>query len=175
MAFLEHTINLDDLPESTNTGEFQPLPAGWYSATINKAELKATKDGTGQYIAIRYDITGPTHQGRVVFGNVNIRNKSEKAEEIGRAQLGDIMRAIGLKQVSDTDQLVGGSLQIKLDVREARTDAATGKTYDASNDVKSFKASGDAMVYFGKPNEVNPDDIATIKKMTGSAPPWAKK
>lgn len=168
MAFLEHTINLDDLPESTNTGEFQPLPAGWYSSTINKAELKVTKDGTGQYIAIRYDITGPTHQGRVVFGNINIRNKSEKAEEIGRAQLGDIMRAIGLKQVSDTDQLVGGSLQIKLDIK-------TDEQYGTRNEVKGYKASGDAMVYFGKPNEVNPDDIATIKKMTGSAPPWAKK
>ena len=167
MAFLEHAINLDDLPES-NTGEFQPLPAGWYSATINKASLEPTKDGTGQKIAMRYDITGPTHQGRVVFGNLNIKNKSAKAEEIGRAQLGDIMRALGLRQVSDTDQLVGGSLQIKLDVK-------TDEQYGTRNEVKGYKATGDAMVYFGKPVEVNPDDTATIKKMTGSAPPWAKK
>lgn len=167
MAFLEHAINLEDLPES-NTGEFQPLPAGWYSATINKASLEPTKDGTGQKIAMRYDITGPTHQGRVVFGNLNIKNKSAKAEEIGRAQLGDIMRALGLRQVSDTDQLVGGSLQIKLDVK-------TDEQYGTRNEVKGYKATGDAMVYFGKPVEVNPDDTAAIKKMTGSAPPWAKK
>lgn len=167
MAFLEHAINLDDLPES-NTGEFQPLPAGWYSATINKASLEPTKDGTGQKISMRYGITGPTHQGRVVFGNLNIKNKSAKAEEIGRAQLGDIMRALGLRQVSDTDQLVGGTLQIKLDVK-------TDEQYGTRNEVKGYKATGDAMVYFGKPVEVNPDDTATIKKMTGSAPPWAKK
>lgn len=167
MAFLEHAINLEDLPES-NTGEFQPLPAGWYSATINKASLEPTKDGTGQKIAMRYDITGPTHQGRVVFGNLNIKNKSAKAEEIGRAQLGDIMRALGLRQVSDTDQLVGGTLQIKLDVK-------TDEQYGTRNEVKGYKATGDAMVYFGKPVEVNPDDTATIKKMTGSAPPWAKR
>ena len=165
MAFLEHAINLDDLPES-NTGEFQPLPAGWYSATINKASLEPTKDGTGQKIAMRYDITGPTHQGRVVFGNLNIKNKSAKAEEIGRAQLGDIMRALGLRQVSDTDQLVGGSLQIKLEIKEA-TDQ-----YAARNEVKAFKSSGDAMPIaasvptFSKPAEA---------KATGSAPPWAKK
>lgn len=164
MAFLEHAINLEDLPESNNTGEFQPLPAGWYSATINKAELKATKDGTGQYIAIRYDITGPTHQGRVVFGNVNIRNKSEKAEEIGRAQLGDIMRALGLKQVSDTDQLVGGSLQIKLDVK-------TDEQYGTRNEVKGFKASGDSMPASAVPTFAKPAEA----KATGSAPPWAKK
>ena len=167
MAFLEHTINLEDLPES-NTGEFTPLPAGWYSATINTANLEPTKDGTGQKISVRFDITGPTHQGRVVYSNLNIKNKSEKAEEIGRAQLGSIMRAIGLTQVSNTDQLVGGSLQIKLDVK-------TDEQYGTRNEVKGYKATGDAMVYFGKPVEVNPDDTATIKKMTGSAPPWAKK
>lgn len=167
MAFLEHAINLEDLPESNNTGEFQPLPAGWYSATINKAELKATKDGTGQYIAIRYDITGPTHQGRVVFGNVNIRNKSEKAEEIGRAQLGDIMRALGLKQVSDTDQLVGGSLQIKLEIKEA------SEQYAARNEVKAYKAAGDAMPVSAVPTFAKP--VAAESKPAGSAPPWAKK
>lgn len=166
MAFLEHTINLEDLPESTGDGEFKPLPAGWYSATINKAELKPTKDGTGQYIAIRYDITGPTHQGRVVFGNVNIRNKSEKAEEIGRAQLGDIMRALGLKQVSDTDQLVGGSLQIKLDVK-------TDEQYGTRNEVKGFKASGDSMPASAVPSFPKPASPAP--KADGAAPPWAKK
>ena len=164
MAFLEHAINLEDLPESNNTGEFQPLPAGWYNATINKAELKATKDGTGQYIAIRYDIIGPTHQGRVVFGNVNIRNKSEKAEEIGRAQLGDIMRAIGLKQVSDTDQLIGGALQIKLDVK-------TDEQYGTRNEVKGFKAAGDSMPASAVPTFAKPAEA----KSAGSAPPWAKK
>lgn len=168
MAFLEHAINLEDLPESTGDGEFKPLPAGWYSATINTAKLEPTKDGTGQKISVRFDITGPTHQGRVVYSNLNIKNKSEKAEEIGRAQLGSIMRAIGLTQVSNTDQLVNGSLQIKLDIK-------TDEQYGTRNEVKGYKAAGDAMVYFGKPVEVNPDDTATIKKMTGSAPPWAKK
>jgi hypothetical protein len=164
MAFLEHTINLDDLPESTNTGDFQPLPAGWYSSTINKAELKVTKDGTGQYIAIRYDITGPTHQGRVVFGNINIRNKSEKAEEIGRAQLGDIMRAIGLKQVSDTDQLVGGSLQIKLDIK-------TDEQYGTRNEVKGYKVADGAIPASAVPTFAKPAEA----KSAGAAPPWAKK
>lgn len=164
MAFLEHTINLEDLPESTGDGEFKPLPAGWYSATINTAKLEPTKDGTGQKIALRFDITGPTHQGRVVFGNLNIRNKSEKAEEIGRAQLGDIMRAIGLKQVSDTDQLIGGSLQIKLDVK-------TDEQYGTRNEVKAYKAAGDAMPASAVPTFAKPAEA----KSAGSAPPWAKK
>lgn len=173
MAFLEHAISLDDIPESAGDNDFKPLPAGWYSATINKASLEPTKDGTGQKIVIRYDITGPTHQGRVVFGNLNIKNKSEKAESIGRAQLGELMRALGLAKLTDTDQLVGGSLSIKLDVREARTDEATGKTYEASNDVKGFKASGDAMAASAVPSFSKPASAAP--KADGAAPPWAKK
>ena len=95
MSFLGETISVNDLPVS-EAGNYDPLPAGWYTAHISGAEIKATKAGDGSYIAVRYDITGPSHQGRVVFGNLNIRNASAKAEEIGRQQLGDIMRAIGL-------------------------------------------------------------------------------
>jgi hypothetical protein len=172
MAFLEHAITLDDLPESTGDVDFKPLPAGWYSVTINKAELRNTKDGTGQYIAVRYDVTGPTHQGRVVFGNLNIKNKSEKAESIGRAQLGELMRALGLAKLADTDELIGGTLSIKLDVRDARTDEATGKTYEASNDVKGFKSAGGVMP---KAAEIPAFSKPAAQKSESAVPFWAKK
>lgn len=132
MALLNQTFNAEELPQG-NDGDFQPLPAGWYSVTINDAEIRTTKAGNGQYIAVRYDVTGPTHQGRVVFGNINISNPNPKAEEIGHQQLGQLMRAIGLTQVSDTDQLIGGSLEIKLAIRKS-------DEYGDSNDVKAFKA-----------------------------------
>jgi len=161
MANLGETFDVDALPQS-NTGNFDPLPAGWYSATMAGAELKATKSGTGQYISIRYDITGPTHQGRVVFGNLNIRNANPKAEEIGRQHLGDICRAIGLARVSDTDQLIGHSLMVKLDVEKS-------EQYGDKNNVKGFKAiAGGAPPVMSKPA---PTAVAPAK----AAPPWAKK
>ena len=60
MAFLDQAIDLGSLPQSEQS--YDLLPPGWYSASITKAELKATKDGTGQYIAIRYDITGRVYK-----------------------------------------------------------------------------------------------------------------
>ena len=45
MAFLNQEINVNDLPQGTN---YEVLPEGWYTASITKAELQATKDGTGQ-------------------------------------------------------------------------------------------------------------------------------
>lgn len=137
MAFLDQAIDLSTLPQSEQSYEL--LPPGWYSASITKAELKATKDGTGQYIAIRYDITGPTQQGRVVFGNLNIKNRSVKAEEIGRQQLGELMRAIGLARVQDTDQLIGGQLSIKVAIQEGNNG------YEARNEVKGYKALAGGM------------------------------
>ena len=116
-----------------------------------------------------------------MFGNLNIKNQSAKAEEIGRAQLGELMRAIGLARVQDTDQLIGGNLSIKLDIRPARTDAATGKTYDAQNEVKGYKAAGGsapaaAMPSFGasQPQAAAPAAQAA-PAAASSAPPWAKR
>lgn len=158
---LETTINVADLPESQ--GEFQPLPAGWYTANITDAEVKETKAGTGSYIKCRYDITGPSHEGRVVFGNLNIRNPNPKAEEIGRQQLGDLMRAIGLASVTDTDELIGGRCQIKLAVRKS-------EEYGDGNEVRSWRAAAGAPM----PSAAPPPAPAPAPAAASSAPPWAK-
>jgi hypothetical protein len=148
-------FNIDDLPQSTSN--YEPLPPGWYTVNIRDAELKPTKDGAGQYIKIQYKLDN----GRVVFGNLNIKNASPKAEEIGRQQLGELMRALGLSRVTDSDQLIGGNLQIKLAVKEA----ANG--FEASNDVKGYKAIDGSMPVA----PAAPSPAAAASK----APPWAKK
>jgi hypothetical protein len=95
---------------------------------------------------------------------LNIKNASTKAEEIGRQQLGEIMRAIGLTKVTDTDQLIGGNLVIKLVVK-------TGEY--AGNEIKGYKSLG----------SVSPAAVAPFKPVgpaaagapAKAAPPWAKK
>jgi hypothetical protein len=98
---------------------------------------------------------------------VNIRNQSQKAEEIGRQQLGEIMRAIGLARVEDSDQLIGGQLQIKVKIREAtQRDKDAGYT-ESRNEVAGFKAiSGSAIPVASKP--------AATSAPAGAKPPWAK-
>lgn len=162
MASFGETFDVSSLPVSENN--FDPLPAGWYTATIGGAELKDTKTGTGQYIAVRYNITGPTHQGRVVFGNINIRNANPQAESIGRQQLGEILRAIGLARANDTDQLVGHDLSIKLSIQKS-------DQYGDKNEVKGFKA-----IEGGSPAPRSmPSAPAATAAPAKAAPPWAKK
>lgn len=156
MANLGETFNANDLPESS--GDFAPLPAGEYQVRIADASIQNTKAGTGQYIKLRLDVIGPTHSGRVLFSNLNIRNPNPKAEEIGRQQLGALMRACGLPSLTDTDQLVGGEVSVKVAVKE-------DEQYGSSNEVKAYKAiAGSA-----------PPAPKAAAPAAASAPPWARK
>jgi len=157
---LDETINLKSLPESDRS--YDPVPPGWYNARIHSAEVKTTKAGNGQYIKVRYDIIGPAHQGRAIFGNLNIRNPNAKAEQIGRQQLGELMRAIGLAEIQDTDQLIGGTCEIKLDIQ-----AAEGE-YAARNEVRGWKHGGAAAAPVSEKAAAKP--AATAAK----SPPWRK-
>lgn len=169
MAILDTEINANDLPESTG-GEFDLIPAGWYTAAITEADLKATKDGSGQYIKLRWDITGPTHQGRVVFQNLNIRNPNPKAEEIGRRELGEVMKAGGLSALRDTDKLIGINANIKIKVRPPHDG------YDADNAVNGIKAlTGGVPAFENPPPFAAPKAAAKAPAPAAAAAPWARK
>lgn len=157
---------------------FAPLPDGWYTAQISKAEVKKTKDGTGSYVNIQYAILGPTHAGRVVFGMITVTNKNPKAEEIGEQEMTKLRGALGIARLTDSDQLIGGSLLIKIAVKPAVMETlANGQKvekYPEINEIKGYKAieggtipkPASSVPSFSKPAE---------PKTEGSAPPWASR
>lgn len=165
MGFLSQSFDINDLPASQGYGV---LPAGWYAATISKCDVKPTKAGTGEYINICYSITGPSHQGRTVWGNINIRNPNPKAEEIGRQQLGELMRAIGIAKVSNTDQLIGTSLMVKVTVREDDRGSE-------QNEVRGFKALQGGTIPSIPSSLPMPALAVQPEPAPKAAPPWAKK
>ena len=132
MASFGQIFDTDSLPKGD---DYKPIPAGWYTASIKRADVKPTKDGTGQYVNFGFSIQGPTNSGRMIFGIINIRNKNPEAERIGLQQMGDIILAVGLKRVQDTDELLGQSLEIKVSIDPAKDG------YDERNNVKGFRAS----------------------------------
>ncbi len=169
MGNLGSGYDANDLPEG---GSYDLVPAGWYSAKITESELMDTKAGTGQYIKLRLDITGPEHVGRCVWANINIRNPSAKAEEIGQRQLGEIMRAIGRASVSDTDELIGGELSIKVAIRKSKE----GDGYGDQNDVRGYKAI-DGSSSKGSAKKDKKKDKKKGKKKDKNArakPPWER-
>ena len=129
MVALNKTYDTKDIPEGD--GDFQPLPAGWYEADIGSVEMRTTKAGTGEYAAVRFNITGPTHAGRVVFSNYNLRNPNPATEGFAEKEFKRLGAACGIATIDDTDQLVGGQCRIKLTVR-------TGEY--SGNEVKGYAA-----------------------------------
>ena len=148
------TLTASEMPVAEDT--YAPLAEGWYTAIISNVELKDTKAGTGKYLSVRYDITGPTSQGRVVFANITVVNPSEKAEKIGREQIGKIMSILKLKEAGNSDVFVGHAIGIKLSIRRS-------EEWGDRNEVREYK----------------PADFGEFKATPSpadnqSAPPWKR-
>ena len=162
---LQNPFDLTDLPvDDRPEGDFSPIPAGDYQATIVSADMVPTKAGTGTIFKTRYDVIGPTHAKRVIFGQLNIQNPSAKAEEIGRQELRKLMSAVGLTRFEDTDQFIGLSLTIKVAIE-------TSENYPAKNVVKGWKSIGGASALPMPKMDAAP--AAPVAKT--ATPPWAKK
>lgn len=175
--FLGMTINVNDLPQEEQQGGV--IPAGQYTVKIERAQLKDTKSGTGRYISLMLRVQGPTHSNAVVFAMVNISNQNQEAERIGKAQLRSIMEAIGLQTITDTDQLIGGMMDVKVAVEK---DTYNGNEQDR-NVVKSFKKSQSgaalsapmsqpAAAHFAPPQPVAPQQPAPQANPAAPVRPW---
>jgi hypothetical protein len=127
---LETAFETKNLPQADS---FDPIPAGWYGATVEKAEVKETKSGTGRYLNIQWKVDGPKYAGRIIFDMINYNNSNPKAQEIGLRQLSSLLAATAIFRLEDTDQLIGASCQIKVSIREQ-------DGYDPQNVIKTYKA-----------------------------------
>lgn len=65
----------------SSSGSYELLPPGRYTAQISNHDLKVSQKG-GKYLALTLEITGPTHEGRKLFDNLNIINENETAQKI---------------------------------------------------------------------------------------------
>ncbi len=153
MGFLGQTFNVNELQDGQS---FDPIPAGQYVTTIEDAEIKTTKAGTGTYLKLKMKVSEGAYQNRVLFSNITVTNPSETAVKIGEGQIKALMRAIGLSSLRDTDQLVGQSVLAKVTISHS-------SEYGDSNDVKGFASVG------GSPMPSSPAQPSKAS----SKPPWA--
>lgn len=161
MSYFDQPFNVNEMPEQSD-GDFSPIPAGEYLVEIKSAEIKDTKAKTGQYINVRFDIIEGKYAKRVLFAIINIKNPSEVAEKIGRAQLGEIMRANNIATLQDTDQLIGATMLVRVSIGEYNG--------EPKNEIKGYKSASNASPM---PKAEKEADATPAPK--GKAPPWAKK
>ncbi len=126
-----YNFNAEEVEPSSS---FDPIPAGWYTAIISASELKATRDGYGEYLSLTLQVIEGQYENRLVFARLNLKNANDKAVDIARKDLAAICRAVGVMSPQASEELHDIPLMIKVKVRAASGD------YEASNDIGGYKA-----------------------------------
>lgn len=122
-------IDLTNVRESS----FDLIPAGNYNVVLDTAQIKETKDGTGEYINCKFVIVGGDHDDRILFHMFNIKNKNAQATEIGLSQLKSFMKCAGAKDFNIKSVSVLEGMQA-LAVVKTKTDS-----YGEKNVISYFK------------------------------------
>ncbi len=126
-------LNFDARTVVPDSGQQDPVPAGWYSVVMDKSEMKPTKDGTGMRLEMQFKIIDGQYTNRKVFEGLNLQNSNPTTQEIAYKQLSAIAHAVNVLVVEDSSQLHNIPLKVKLNLKPA----AGG--YDARNEVKAYK------------------------------------
>ena len=126
-----YNFNAEEVEPSSS---FDPIPAGWYTAIISSSEMKATRDGYGEYLSLTLQVIEGQYENRLVFARLNLKNANDKAVDIARKDLAAICRAVGVMSPQASEELHDIPLMIKVKVRAASGD------YEASNDIGGYKA-----------------------------------
>lgn len=118
---------------------FDVLPQGWYRAVVDSIEECDTQDGEGKYVKVEMQVVEEPHQGRKLFFNFNIKNKSEKATLIGRGQF-KLFATAGevpiLRTVDDLQNFIGRDMVVKIKIRKDKTGQ-----YNDQNDFMDAKSA----------------------------------
>jgi hypothetical protein len=133
---------------------YEAIPAGKYLAAITESEFKPTKNNSGQYLQLTFQVLDGPHKGRSLWARLNLENPNATAVKIARSELSAICRAVGVLKPKDSLEL--HNIPLVVDVRlKKRPD-----TGELTNEIKGY----------GKKEEAAAQPAAT----TSSTPPWAR-
>lgn len=154
---------------------FEVIPPGDYPVMIVASEMKDTKDGQGKYLWLELDITDGPCAGRKLWDRLNLVNRNAQAVEIAERTLSAICHAVGVLNVSDSEQLHGRAMVAKVKVKPAKGE------YEASNEIAAYSAPAGGAVAprpAAAPRPANtstaPAAAPAAAKPAGGAPPWRK-
>lgn len=129
--------NLDFNAETdTPAGDpFELIPDGLIlEMVVSKSERKESKATPGSfYLKLEFAVieTGK-HEGKRVFGNLNLWHAKEEVQSIARRELGSLCRAIGKLDLADHEDLQGIPFKAKIGIE-------TGKNgFEDKNKIKKF-------------------------------------
>lgn len=122
----------------TEQRDYENLPNGIYRLEVTESEVAATSKGDGTILKLKYGVIEPEQYAkRVIFGNINLENPSAQAQEIGQKELASLCRAVGLQEISDSEELHFKGFVAKVGLSKQRT-GKDGKVYEPRNEIKRY-------------------------------------
>ena len=156
-----------------DAGQYEPdaglaaIPAGTYAAHITNSDKRDNKNGSGWHLWYEFEVREGPYRGRKVFTRFNLGHSNPETVRIANAQHSALCRAVGKMRVTDTTQLHMLPVEIKVTHREAT------EQYDASNDIRGYRAIG------GGAGAVSPAAQAAQQQSpagaSGGEAPWGRK
>lgn len=112
---------------------YDTLPEGWYTVQIVGEDTKQTGKGGTRLIYAMEVIAPQKYEGKKVWDSHNvICPGSSKAEQIARENLASCAKACGISNLTDSSQLGGKVLQVRVVITK-------DDGYEAKNEVKGYK------------------------------------
>lgn len=173
MALLDLQFDQTEIQEA-HKNDFDPIPAGTYTAEVTRSEIKDNNSGSGNRLSLGLKILDGHHAGRLIFQDITLRNSNPIAQQIGRKQMAQLVSACGKSSVQDSSDLHGIPMEIKVSIRIDKTGQ-----YDPSNEVKKFAAiAGGGRPQFSAQPQVTAQGQPTSAQQPAAAqsdlPPWQR-
>ena len=124
-------------------GDYTPIPPGDYTVQIVTSQMVETSNRNGHMLKLELEILDGEHAGRRLYDRLNLENPNRQAVEIAQRTLSAICHAIGKLSVQDSEELHMQPMTAVVAIKAPST-GRDGKTYAASNEIKTYKVLRDA-------------------------------
>lgn len=173
MALLDMQFDQTEIQDA-HKNDFDPIPAGTYTAEITRSEIKDNASGSGNRLSLGLKIIDGTHAGRLIFQDITLRNNNQIAQQIGRKQMAQLVSACGKSSVQDSSDLHGIPMEIKVAIKIDKTGQ-----YDPTNEVKKFAAiAGSRPQFSSQPQASSPVQQGQPPQQQAAPksdlPPWQR-
>jgi hypothetical protein len=169
-------MNFDATQIEPSTGAGLPLvPPGKYLVHMVASEMRPTKDGTGNFLYVEFDILEGPYQGWKLVDRLNLINPNPQTVQIAQRTLSAICHAVGVMSVNDSNQLHARRMAVDVRVEEGK-----GQYRDSNRIVAYMKAgtiTENAPVQQGTPMQqqpMQPQPVPAAQNNFGAVPAWRR-
>lgn len=145
-------LNYDENDQEViDPSRFTPLPAGKYEAMIIESDTKPCQTAPMDQLVLVWQIIGGEYAGRKIYDRINMRQEGtdmgtlpdnyKTAIKIGQQALNTIFVALGFR-TNDSSELHDKPCVIDVRIKAAGVDKKSGKSFNASNEIKNYLAVG---------------------------------